>query len=167
MSARRPKPKDAQAAYDAAAKILARGPYGAEGLIAKLVSRGFEEPIAREGVSRLEASGLLKERQSAEAIVYGTTRDMPAGEALIRAKLEQRGVEAFAAEDAVRDATRATDEAAEARSLVEQAIARMPARLDDIAKARRLLGLLARRGFTEEHALDAVRAALPRAFDAD
>jgi regulatory protein len=167
MSARRAKPKDAQAAYDAAAKILARGPYGAEGLIAKLVARGFEEPIARVGVSRLEASGLLKERQSAEAIVYGTKRDMPAGEALIRAKLEQRGVEAFAAEDAVREATGSTDEAAEALTLTEQALAKMPESLDDLSKARRLLGLLARRGFTEEHALDAVRAVVPRAFDAD
>jgi hypothetical protein len=43
----------------------------------------------------------------------------------------------------------------------------MPGSLDDISKARRLLGLLARRGFTEEHALDAVRAVVPRAFDAD
>ena len=44
---------------------------------------------------------------------------------------------------------------------------RMPNSLDDDAKARRLLSLLARRGFTEDHALDAVRALLPGAFEHD
>ena len=167
MSARRPRVKDAQAAYDAAAKLLARGPCGAEGLVTKLVSKGFEEPAAREGVARLERAGLLREDRSAEAMVHATRRDLPAGEALLRAKLEQRGVRDDAAERAVREASEGADEASDARALARAALGRMPASLDDAAKARRLLGLLGRRGFDEEHALEAIRAVLPRAFDAD
>lgn len=167
MSPRRSRPKDAQRAFDDASKILARAPYGAEGLIAKLTARGYDEQTAREGVARLEALGLLREDASAEAIVHATRRDLPAGEALLRAKLEQRGVDASAAHDALRDATDSTDEAADARTLAEQAARRMPDSLDPAAKARRLLALLARRGFTEDDAMDAVRHVVPDAFADD
>ncbi len=167
MSARRARPKDAQAAYDAAAKILARGAYGFDGLVAKLLAKGFDDDIAREGVQRLKDLGLLDESRSAEAIVHATTRDLPAGEALLRAKLEQRGVDIDASDDALRNASTGRDEALDAKLLARQALQRMPDSLDDASKARRLLGLLGRRGFTEDHALDAVRALVPRAFDAD
>lgn len=165
MSAKRARPKDAQGAYDAAAKILGRAAFGFEGLVAKLVAKGFDEPVAREGVQRLKDLGLLDESRSAEAIVHATTRDLPAGEALLRARLEQRGVDNDAADDAVRDASTERDEALDAKLLARQALLRMPNSLDDAAKARRLLGLLARRGFTEDHALDAVRALVPGAFE--
>lgn len=165
MSPKKSRPKDERAAFDAASKILARGPFGAEGLIARLVSRGFDEPIARAGVERLAELGLLREDASAEAIVHATRRDLPAGEALLRARLEQRGVDPLAAEEALHDATASTDDAAEALQLAKNAARRLPARLDDASKARRLLGLLARRGFSEDHAVDAVRAVIPRAFE--
>lgn len=165
MNARPPRPKDARAAFDAAAKMLARGPLGGEGLVERLVRRGFEESVAREGVARLEELGLLRERASAEAIVHATRRDLPAGEALLRANLEKRGVEATAAEDAVREATHGADEACAARDLARAAVARMRATLDAKARARRALGLLARRGFDEETSFDAVRAAIPEAFE--
>jgi regulatory protein len=167
MTAKRARPKDAQGAYDAAARILGRGAFGFEGLVAKLVAKGFDENIAREGVQRLKDLGLLDESASAEAIVHATTRDLPAGEALIRARLEQRGVDTEAADDALRDASTQRDEALDAKLLARQALLRMPSTLDDGAKARRLLGLLARRGFTEDHALDAVRALVPGAFEHD
>ena len=167
MSARRARPKDAQGACDAAAKMLARAAYGFEGLVARLVAKGFDEGIAREGVQRLKDLGLLDESRSAETIVHATTRDLPAGEALIRARLEQRGVDAHATDDVIRDATSQRDESLDAKLLARQALLRMPGSLDDAAKARRLLGLLARRGFTQDHALDAVRALLPGAFERD
>lgn len=166
MSARRAKPKGAQAACDAAAKILARGAYGFEGLVAKLLAKGFDEDIAREGVQRLKGLGLLDESRSAESIVHATTRNLPAGEALLRARLEQRGVEQDAADQALKEAGE-RDESLDANLLARQALLRMPDSLDDASKARRLLGLLARRGFSEDHALAAVRALVPGAFDAD
>ena len=164
--AKRPfDPHDERAAYDAAVKMLARGPLGGRGVIDRLVRKGYDEGAAHGAVSRLLELGLLREDASAEAIVHATTRDLPAGEALLRARLEDRGVDDEAGERALREAAAARDDRANALALARITVARLPASLDDKARARRLLGVLARRGFDEETCLEPARATLPGAFE--
>lgn len=158
-------PRDPRAAFDAGVKMLARTPLGGRGVIERLLKKGYDEETAHGAVARLLELHLLKEEASAEAIVHATTRDLPAGEALLRARLEERGVDESASEEALRAAGQSRDERENARTLAAAALRRMPPSVDDATRARRLLGLLARRGFDEETSLEAAREAIPGAFD--
>lgn len=158
-------PRDPRAAFDAGVKMLARTPLGGRGVIERLMKKGYDEETAHAAVARLLELNLLREEASAEAIVHATTRDLPAGQALLRARLDERGVDASASEQALHAAGEGRNDRENARQLAQAAVRRMPPSLDDATRARRLLGLLARRGFDEETSLDAAREAIPGAFE--
>lgn len=127
-------------------------------MLERLGKRGVSEAIAERVVADLERAGLMGDAALASEIAEAAERDRPAGRALVEAKLERAAVEASAREAAVERLP--TDEVAKAVALLEAEVSRVPARLDAVTRWRRLLGLLRRRGFDEETAMEAARRVL-------
>lgn len=143
-----------------ALRSLARRGTSAARLVQALRRRGAPAPIAQRAASEMAELGALDELAFAQSVVAGALRARPAGAMLLRQKLRQRGVSDEIAHRVIHDALEGRDLAAEALDLAKSRARRMPASLDHQAKARRLLGLLARRGFDAGASWAAVRAAL-------
>ncbi len=160
-----------QAAFDEAALMtaarrrahrwLGKRPLSTAALLERLRKAGYAESLARRLARDLELTGLIDDAAYAKSLVEHERSRRPIGERLLRDKLASRGIAANAAEDALR---RPADEHAspldDALALARATLAKMNASLDAPAKARRLFGVLARRGFEEHVAEEAVRTLL-------
>ncbi len=113
----------------------------------KLSAKGFDVAVVTTVVKRLELIGAVNDAAMAEAVAT----HQPAGASLIRDKLERRGIDEELAERA------ASAHEADPRTLAREQLKKL-ARFDPATQRRRLFGFLARRGFTEEQALDALDA---------
>ncbi len=144
---------EAEAAIDAvvrqAMRMLNRRAMTRAEMEGKLGERGHDQDVVAEGLDRLERLGALDDAQVGRLMVAQLTRDRPAGAALLVEKLCARGLSEDLAERIVGDHLSGDDAEASARALVEQ---RLPSlrHCDPPTRARRLAGLLARRGFDEQ-----------------
>ncbi len=143
-----------------AMRSLALRPLSRRDLVNRLAARGAGSAIAERVAQEMESAGFLNDAAYAEALVRSVTRSRPAGSRLLESKLRAKGVEREAAAAAVRKAASESDPLAEAIILASRRARLAPPKLDPRARARRLLGLLARRGFAPGVAAEAVRRAL-------
>lgn len=120
--------------------------------------RGIPDDVAGRVLDRLTEVGLLDDAAYASAFVLSKQRDRGLGRAALRAELRRKGISAVLAEAAVA--------VVDVESERERAFSLVAKRLDAAmfaglpAARRRLLGLLARRGYAASLAASVVDAAL-------
>ncbi|MCX5658946.1 MAG: regulatory protein RecX [Planctomycetota bacterium] len=179
------------AAFDAAlrkaAKQIDRRARSAQQARDAMARQGLDEAMAGRVIDRLKALGLIDDAALGRALIEETLARQPAGAALLRAKLQRRGLDeeminqlVGGGDDIQRDAAAANSSGdssdvprpsglADARRLAVQTLPKL-ARFDAATRLRRLAGLLARRGFdadTIESALDGLPGREAREPDVD
>lgn len=138
----------------AALRLVNSRPYSRKRLADRLRARGFESPVIDAVIERLTKAGLLNDTEYGRELIRQTRAARPAGERLLRAKLGQHGLDRMLIDQlvaqAMADAPDPMDDP-DVDRLVERKAAAM-GHLDSATQARRLFGLLARRGFSAEDA---------------
>lgn len=170
-----PPPEDAQAlgppgdpesaARTICLRLLDRRARTRAELATALAQRGIPADVAQQVLGRFAEVGLVDDNALAEGFALAQHRERGLAGRAVAAKLRQRGV----AEDAVHDALAHIDRDSErevARRLVDRKLRSM-AGLDVQVAARRLVGLLARKGYPSGLAYEVVRTALAERDDAD
>jgi regulatory protein len=129
----------------------------------KLAKRNVPAEIAAPLLDRFEEVGLIDDQ--AFARLWTTSRQSSKGLArrALAQELRRKGVSDEVARQALDELDPAAEEAA-ARALVQRKLRSM-SRLDDTTKARRLLGMLARKGYPSGLATSVVRAELRELTD--
>ena len=128
------------------------------GLAAALQLRGIPDDVADRVLDRFTEVGLVDDKAYAEAFVAAKHRERALGATALRTELRRKGVD----EVTVAGAVEAIDQDAErdrARGLVAKRVHAALANGEPAAR-RRLLGLLARRGYSSELACAVVEDAL-------
>lgn len=143
-----------------ASRSLGRRPLSRREVVTRLMRQGFDAGIANRAADDALRAGLIDERAYAEAVIRSATHSRPAGRRLLESKLMARGIGMETAREAAADAVRDRDAFADALALAKSKRRTLPAGLDARAGARRLVGLLARRGFDAGVAFRAAREAL-------
>ena len=150
---------DAEAAYRTALRALERRPFSRAELGRRLLRRGHPPEAVTTAVARAEAAGFINDERFALHFVQ-TRAARGRGPARLRRDLRAVGVES-----AVIDAALAagwpedTDPEAAAVALARKRAAQLGSLPRDV-KRRRLLGYLARRGFSGTQRIEAVRRAM-------
>jgi regulatory protein len=139
-------------------------------LQATLRRRGVPDDAARVVLDRLTEVGLIDDDALAESYAMAVHRERGLAGRAVAMKLRQRGIDEPSVQAAVGQID-AESEAAAARSLVARRLPSLRG-LDPQAQARRLVGLLARRGYASGLAHQIVResigeAQIGRASDLD
>ena len=125
-------------------------------LAEKLAKRNVPDEIATRLLDRFEEVGLVDDEAFARQ--WATSRQSSKGLArrALAQELRRKGIADEVAREALDELDPADEEAA-ARALVQRKLRTM-SRFDDTTKARRLLGMLARKGYPSGLALAVVRA---------
>lgn len=144
-------------AIDAALRLLKRRALTAAELTTRLERKGFEGSSIANAIARLRELGLVDDRAFAAEAIRQTTSRTPAGERLLRDVLERHGVEADAAEDALKEQRSGSAADREKMRQIVQAKLKSMGGLPPLVRARRLMGLLARRGFDADGAEQVIR----------
>ncbi len=153
-----PEGPDSARARDIVLRQLAAASRPRAVLAQKLRSREIPDDVADSVLDRFEQVGLIDDRAYAELYVTAKHRDRALGRHALRAELRRQGV----AEDDFADAVAEVDTGAEAQraaELVGKRVAAAMAAGPDAAR-RRLLGLLARRGYPSSLATAVVESAI-------
>jgi len=116
----------------------------------RLGAKGFASHDIETVLRELARAKVLDDAALAEADVRRMKERGPVGVRAVRAKLKRRGLDAGGVGD---DAGASRDEV---RAFAVKKLAAMPAKLSDEAKARRLFGVLARRGVDDELASEVI-----------
>ncbi|MDD7938891.1 regulatory protein RecX [Actinomycetospora lutea] len=127
-------------------------------LAVSLARKGVEDDVARRVLDRLAAAKLVDDAAFAEQWVSSRHRHQGLGKRALAGELHRKGVERETATTAVDEISR-DDEHARARALVDRRLPSL-ARHDDAVAARRLVGMLARKGYDAGVAYTVVREAL-------
>lgn len=149
---------DGPTAYETAVKLLARRAQSSGELQRALVAAGHPEFDAEEAVAKCEESLYLDDTDLACSVAAKLRDSKGESKARIRQKLRERHLP----DSAIEAALDGLDDEAEFELLKQTAIdrARRMAGLDRQTAERRLLGFLARRGWSGERATRAAREAL-------
>lgn len=145
----------ADVARDVCLRLLTIAPRTRQQLADALRRRGIEGAVVTQVLDRLTDVGLIDDRAFATAWVSDRHRARGLGRRALTAELTARGVDRAT----VGEAVASIDDAAEwgsARALVQRRIRAM-ADLPPQVRVRRLMGLLARRGFSTAVARSVVR----------
>jgi regulatory protein len=128
-----------------------------------LASRGVPDDAATAVLDRFSEVGLIDDAALAQSLAGAQHRERGLARRAVAAKLRQRGLDADVVGAAVRDIDGAS-ERSRARDLVarrRRALAGLPPEV----QARRLVALLARKGYSSGLAYEVVREALAEAPD--
>ncbi len=139
-------------------RLLAGAARPRAGLAAALRLRGIPDDVADRVLDRFTEVGLIDDQAYAEAFVAAKHRERALGATALRTELRRKGVD----EDTVLHAVRTIDQDAErerARALIAKRLDAAMAHGESAAR-RRLVGLLARRGYPPEVAFAVVDEAL-------
>lgn len=123
-----------------------------------LARKGVEDDVAGRVLDRLAAAKLVDDAAFAEQWVSSRHRHQGLGKRALAGELHRKGVERETASTAIDEISR-DDERARARALVERRLPSL-ARCDQAVAARRLVGMLARKGYDAGVAYAVVRDAL-------
>ena len=126
----------------------------------KLKTAGHTHAVIHQVLERLAELDLLDDEQFGRSLVRETMARKPAGPALLKQKLFQKGIRGALADRLVAEATADTESQHDAAIAFARKKAASMASLDKTTRDRRLYGQLARRGFdpdTIRAALDAVK----------
>ncbi|MDV6014505.1 regulatory protein RecX [Haloechinothrix sp. LS1_15] len=134
-------------AKDVCLRQLASRPRTREELRSTLVGKGFDTELVEGVLDRLAAARLVDDAEFAESWVRSRHTHQGLGRRALRAELLRKGVEAGTAEEALAGLDD-TSEEERARALVRK---RLPSlrRVDQTTALRRLVALLARKGYPE------------------
>ena len=127
----------------------------------QLAKRGYPDDVSAGVLDRLAQVGLIDDADFAEQWVQSRRRNAGKGKRALAAELRTKGVD----NDVITAALADIDADAE-RSRAEQLVADRLRREkfdgdgDDVKVTRRLVGMLARRGYSESMALDVVKVAM-------
>ena len=138
--------------------LTARGRTRAE-LAGQLAKRGYPDDVSTRVLDRLAAVGLVDDADFAEQWVHSRRRYAGKGRRALTAELRTKGVD----DDVITAALTDTDgdgERDRAGELVSARLRRENLDGDNAKVARRLVGMLARRGYGQSMALDVVSAAM-------
>jgi len=144
----------------AALRILEARACSAAELNERLKKRKLAAAAIEHVVGRLVETGVVNDERLAEHVVERELRSRPAGDALLRGKLEARSVDGDIASAAVGRVSSQHTELERATELANRTALALSRRLDQHARWRRVLSVLARRGFDEDVAVEAAEAAL-------
>jgi len=148
---------DVEAARRVALRMLSARPCGVQEVLLKLRQRGHNPSAVAEAVGRLEASGLLDDRQFAQH--FARIRSAKGhGRSRLLTDLLRRGVDRRTAESAIDQVLEAeeVDEEAQIRALAEKRLSQLGDLKRDV-KLRRVVGYLARRGYRGGAVVEVVR----------
>lgn len=149
--------QEAERARIEARRLLNARPRSRAELVGKVVAKGFDRPIAERVASELQRAGLIDDARLAASIIESVRARGGAGRALIERKLREREIDAEAVERTMAALLEDADPLGDAIALARKRAAGMSSGLGDAARARRLFGFLARKGFDEEVCERAVR----------
>lgn len=125
-------------------------------LATTLKRRGVPDDAAESVLSRFTDIGLIDDQAFAQAWVQSRHTGRGLGRRALAVELRRKGVTQELIDDAL-DPVDAESERTVARGLAERKLRSMPGDLPSTTKARRLSGLLARRGFPADIALSVTR----------
>lgn len=148
----------AQLARDTCYRLLAARPRTRGELEAALTRKGIEADVAEEVLGKFVSAGLVDDADFAEVWVRSRHRNQGLGRRALKNELVRKGVDKETAEDAVE----AVDDEAEesrARTLVGKRLSGL-GHVDETTAIRRLVGMLARKGYPEGLAYRVVREEL-------
>lgn len=145
-------------AYEAAVKMLARKAMSSGELQRGLVAAGYPEIDAEQAVAECMEALYLDDDDLARTVTQKLRDSKGESRARIRRKLRERHLPDSSIEAALAELD--DDEEFELLQTTAEERARRMAGLDRQTAERRLLGFLARRGWTGERATRAVREAL-------
>jgi regulatory protein len=128
-------------------------------LAGQLAKRGYPDDVSGRVLDRLAQVGLVNDEDFAEQWVQSRRVNAGKGKRALAAELRTKGVD----NDVITAALAGIDAGAErarAEDLVRDRLRREKLGADDTKVARRLVGMLARRGFSQSMAFDVVTAEL-------
>ncbi|MDQ2707520.1 MAG: recombination regulator RecX [Actinomycetota bacterium] len=146
------------AARNICLQLLTARPRSRAELATALGRKGVPSEVTDRVLDRLVEVGLVDDVSYAELVVQSGHRHRALGRRALSAELRRRGVADDTAGEAIA-ALDTGDEEQTARQLVERRLRAMSG-LDDSTRIRRLVGMLARRGYPEGLAYRVVREAL-------
>ncbi|UFT00365.1 recombination regulator RecX [Nocardia huaxiensis] len=135
----------------------------------KLAAKGYSPEIANRALDRLTEVGLIDDAAFAEQWVHSRHTFSGKGKKALAQELRRKGVAQEDAENAL-SAITADDEYERATELVRRKLRTVPRDLDREKTIRRLVGMLARRGYNPSTAYTVVKAELatdPSGSDTD
>jgi regulatory protein len=130
-------------------------------LAGQLTKRGYPEDVSARVLDRLAQVGLVDDRDFAEQWVRSRRVNAGKGKRALASELRTKGID----DELIADALADIDSAAE-RARASQLVAdklrreRLTDESDDAKVVRRLVGMLARRGYGQTLAFDVVKVAL-------
>ncbi|GAA5181634.1 hypothetical protein GCM10023322_16770 [Rugosimonospora acidiphila] len=157
---RRPEPPrdPAQVARDICLQQLAVRPRTRSELAAVLHKRGISDQVATEVLDRYDEVGLIDDAAFAKAWVTSRHHGKGLARRALAGELKKRGVDGELVGAALEEVDQET-EAATARALVDRRLRSMPA-VSPEAVFRRLVGMLARKGYPPGLAITVVKEAV-------
>jgi SOS response regulatory protein OraA/RecX len=162
--------EEARAAWTArrqALDALRRAGRSEEELAQRLKAAGHSATATDAAISELKRAGLINDRALMVELTLSHGAKLESMSS-VRDRGAKRGIAADVVADTIAAASQGSSEASRALAAAQVLAAKLPARLDALARQRRLLGALQRRGYEEEVAVEAVRAVLGEAAtDAD
>jgi regulatory protein len=129
-------------------RLLEISPRTRRELADKLHSRGVSNDVATAVLDRFTEVGLIDDQAYASAWVDSRRRTRGLAARALSGELQRKGIEREIADEALSSVSPADEEAA-ARALIARKL-RSTAGLDPAARTRRLLGVLARKGYSGE-----------------
>jgi regulatory protein len=142
---------------------LALGPRSRAQLEQKLRQRGCADDIAEQVLDRMAEVGLVDDEAYAELLVRAKQSTKGLARRALAHELRKQGIEAEVADEALAQVGQA-DEREKAEQLVAKKLRSMHG-LDADVQARRLAGMLARKGYSVEVAWPVIREAIDRAAE--
>jgi regulatory protein len=146
-------------------RALTGAPKTRQQLADLLVKRGVPDDAAEAVLDRFTEVGLIDDAAFSRAWVSSRQAGRGLARRALSAELRAKGVEPDVAAEAV-EAVDDDDERAAARTLVDRRLRAM-SRLDRTTATRRLMGMLARKGYSGGLAAAVIREALDEVPDAD
>lgn len=129
-------------------------------LVGQLAKRGFPEDVSQSVLSRLETVGLVNDQEFADQWVRSRQANAGKGKRALAVELRTKGVGDEVIDTALRGMDAGT-ERVRAEELVERRLRReVLGDGDDLKVTRRLVGMLARRGYSQSMAVAVVTDAL-------
>jgi regulatory protein len=128
-------------------------------LAGQLAKRGYPDDVSNRVLDRLADVGLIDDADFAEQWVRSRRENAGKGKRALAAELRTKGIDNEVITAALADID-AGAERERAEQLVRDKLRRERLTDDDAKLARRLVGMLARRGYSQTMAFDVVKVAL-------
>ncbi|MEU2035034.1 recombination regulator RecX [Nocardia amamiensis] len=128
-------------------------------LARRLAARGYAPEVSERALDRLTEVGLVDDAAFAEQWVHSRHTFSGKGKQALAQELRRKGVAQSDAVSALAGIT-ADDEESRAADLIRRKLRSLPRDLDHDKAVRRLVGMLARRGYSQSTAYRVVKAAL-------